>query len=523
MKKRLPLFATFAALLLGLALAIAHRPQTFHPSLDIEEIKPEGSVSVSILLTLNSSLQKCEGITGSIARVILERCPQCRIKNIRCANALDETQQLLLTDEPLPRVSGRFAGGVIDIESTSEELAKSACQAFAHFSAHDAAPITCFPANTPRPRPHSKLSPNLWTLSILFVSFAFSALAGWLIVKYEHLHAHLSHDHVDSGPQKQHHQPTPRIGGLALMAGLLSAFGIMELFERLPGEQEFALLLVSSAAAFIGGLIEDITKQVGVLERLFLTMISGVLATWQLGAVLTHLHIPGIDQAMLIPGFAVLLTVIAVGGIANAINIIDGYNGLSSGFSIIVATAFSYVAYILGDALIFSVALALAGALLGFMCWNWPAGRIFLGDGGAYLVGFFLAELAVLLVVRNPSVSPWFPLAILIYPIFETLYSVYRRKIQHSLSPGQPDNRHLHQLIHHKQILLKHSPHRHLSRLESNNRVAKYFWCPALVTSVLASMFWQSTPRLMCIVLAYCTLYVCVYRHLEKPVRPHIN
>lgn len=519
MKKRLPLFLIFSTLLVGLALAIAFHPKTFHPSLDVEEIKPEGSVSISILLTLNSTLKRCEGITANTARTILERCPQCRIKNIHCVNTLDDTQQLLLSDKPLPRISGRFAGGVIDIGSTSTELAASTCQALADFSSNALVPITCFPANTPRPRPHSQLTPSLWTLSILFVAFVFSALTGWLIVKYEHLHAHLSHDHVDSGPQKQHHQPTPRIGGLALMAGLLSGFGILELFDALPGEEEFALLLVSSTAAFIGGLIEDITKKVGVLERLFLTMISGVLSIWLLGAALPYLHIPGIDRAMLVPGVAVLLTVVAIGGIANAINIIDGYNGLSSGFSIIVAAAFSYIAYILGDALIFAVALALMGALLGFMVWNWPAGRIFLGDGGAYLVGFFLAELAVLLVVRNPSVSPWFPLAALIYPIFETLYSVYRRKFQHSLSPGQPDNKHLHQLIHHKQILLKHSPHRQLCRLESNNRVAKYFWFPALATAVLASIFWQSTPRLMCVVLAYCIIYIFIYRYLENPRR----
>jgi UDP-N-acetylmuramyl pentapeptide phosphotransferase/UDP-N-acetylglucosamine-1-phosphate transferase len=63
------------------------------------------------------------------------------------------------------------------------------------------------------------------------------------------------------------------------------------------------------------------------------------------------------------------------------------------------------------------------------LIWNYPRGKIFLGDGGAYLLGFWLAELSVLLVVRHPEVSPWFPMLLLVYPIFETLFSMYRSKV----------------------------------------------------------------------------------------------
>src|SRR5258707_10042434 len=87
------------------------------------------------------------------------------------------------------------------------------------------------------------------------------------------------------------------------------------------------------------------------------------------------------------------------------------------------------------------------GAGLEFMAWNYPKGKIFLGDGGAYLLGFWLAELAVLLVARNPDVSPWFPLLLLVYPIFETLFSIYRRCFLHGRSSGDADALHFHQLI----------------------------------------------------------------------------
>ena len=85
--------------------------------------------------------------------------------------------------------------------------------------------------------------------------------------------------------------------------------------------------------------------------------------------------------------------------------------------------------------------------MLGFFVWNFPAGLIFLGDGGAYFLGFYLAELAILLLHRNPEVSPMFPLLLCIYPVFETLFSIYRRKCaarpagRHARRrpPAQPD------------------------------------------------------------------------------------
>ena len=67
--------------------------------------------------------------------------------------------------------------------------------------------------------------------------------------------------------------------------------------------------------------------------------------------------------------------------------------------------------------------------MLGFFVWNFPAGLIFLGDGGAYFLGFYVAELAILLLHRNPAVSPMFPLLLCIYPVFETLFSIYRRTL----------------------------------------------------------------------------------------------
>ncbi len=85
------------------------------------------------------------------------------------------------------------------------------------------------------------------------------------------------------------------------------------------------------------------------------------------------------------------------------------------------------------------------GALLGFLVFNYPSGRIFMGDGGAYLLGFWLGELSVLLVVRNPDVSPWFPLMLLALPSRgDPVLNLSEALFLSGHSAGRPDGMHLH-------------------------------------------------------------------------------
>lgn len=516
MKKTFLRILIVGLLLISCTLAITQqRLQGFYPMVEVEVIDPAKPLSLSLLFHSRPTLHDCEALTGNIVRVTLKRCPQCRIRLVQCEDTLDEARQDLFTDVPLTTASGRMANGAIVFHAANQELALAACRATEALSAGEGDPVRCFPANTTRPQPDRPpiALPQLGLSLLILLAAAFGAwLVCWLIIKYEHLHAHFSHDHIGSGPQKYHTEPTPRIGGLAVMIGLLAAGGTMLFADIFGVEREFGLLLIACIPAFLGGLVEDITKKVGVIERLLLTMLSGAVAAWLLGAVLGRLDIPGIDQALLWLPFAVVFTAFAVGGVANSINIIDGYHGLAGGFAVIVLVAMAYVAHVVGDLLVFSTSLALAGALLGFMVWNWPGGRIFLGDGGAYLVGFILAELSVLLVIRNPNVSPWFPLLLLIYPIFETFYSIWRRKFQNKLSPGQPDNHHLHQLVHDRLI-----PNEIVSskRLSRNSRVAKYFWVPTAVLAMLGGLLWESTPMLIACAVGFCIIYVANYRRIK--------
>ena len=516
MKKHNLSAVIFGLLLVFFVLAITRQPQVFYPVVKVDVPDPSGDLTINFLFHSRTTLQGCESTNGNITRELFSKCPQCRVTLIQCLNKPDDEQQKWLGTNPLPNPFARMANGDMVFNAANPDLALAACQASEVQSASGKNPIQCFNPNSPRPEIAATLMLDPWLLAIFCAAFAVAWFSGWVIVKYENLHAHLSHDHITDSPQKLHAQPTPRIGGMVLIAGLLGAGAVMIFSDVFPMRREFGLLLLAGVPAFLGGLVEDITKKVGVMDRLLLTMLSGAIAAWILGAVLHRLDVPGGDQLIKWMPFAVIFTCFAVSGIANAINIIDGFNGLAAGYSVIMLIPLAIVAYLVNDSLVFTVAISLVGAMLGFLIWNWPCGKIFLGDGGAYLLGFLLAELCVLLLVRNPQVTPWFPLLLFIHPVFETLFSVFRRKRQQGHSPGKPDALHMHTLIY--KHVVPHEPHfaEPFSKLRRNNRVAKYIWIPGLGVALFGVIFWKSIPALILGIVLYCVSYVVTYQRIVK-------
>jgi UDP-N-acetylmuramyl pentapeptide phosphotransferase/UDP-N-acetylglucosamine-1-phosphate transferase len=208
---------------------------------------------------------------------------------------------------------------------------------------------------------------------------------------------------------------------------------------------------------------------------------------------------------------AVVLTAFAVGGVANAINIIDGFHGLASGTSILMLLALSALAFQAGDAPLANVGLLLASAVAGFWLMNYPWGRLFLGDGGAYFVGFAVAWIAVLLPMRNPGVSPWASLMVCAYPIIEVLYSVMRRTLR-GLSPGDADKHHLHSLLA-SHFIQRRFPA--LSNRLQNVSVAPIVWCLVAAPALLAIEFHDQTGVLVVCYLATGLAYHMAYRYLS--------
>jgi UDP-N-acetylmuramyl pentapeptide phosphotransferase/UDP-N-acetylglucosamine-1-phosphate transferase len=144
--------------------------------------------------------------------------------------------------------------------------------------------------------------------------------------------------------------------------------------------------------------------------------------------------------------FSFFFTAFAISGVANSINIIDGFNGIASLTAIYAFFGFALIALQVGDTQLATLCIVLAACVFGFFCVNWPWGKVFLGDGGSYFIGFALAWVAVLVIGRNSEVSPFAALLVCIYPVIEMLFSIYRRK-KKKKSPSSPDRLHLHSII----------------------------------------------------------------------------
>ena len=343
---------------------------------------------------------------------------------------------------------------------------------------------------------------------------------GYLIVRYPSMHFGISHDMPDVGPQKFHLKPTPRIGGIPVLCGLTAAVVLVP--TNSPIVELMLPLLLCGLLAFVGGLAEDFTKRIRVRLRLLLTFVSAALGYFLLDARITELGLPGFDWALQFTFFSLAFTMFAVGGFAQAMNIIDGFNGLAGVIALIFLGAIAYVATRVGDEPVMWSALLLGGAILGFLVLNYPKGLVFLGDGGAYLIGFLIAELAVLFVHRNTEVSPWFALALLSYPVVEVIFSMYRKKILRGQSAGEPDGLHLHMLIH-KRLVRRFSGRVQASPdVWANPLTSPFLWLLASLPVLPTLVLWNDTAMLQGVVVTFVALYLVLYWQIVRFRSPRL-
>jgi UDP-GlcNAc:undecaprenyl-phosphate GlcNAc-1-phosphate transferase len=525
-----PALWVICIILAGLTAAalLLNKPRSNYP----EVIMQVGdALRLSFLHQPYSEAPACEDTVGKIVAAMKNVCPDCTIVEQRCLQKLSPRQKLFLDGAAVDVPVMRAPSAVISFEAADPAIAQQTCNASAAqtggkntCASPDPAKLAMALAETSHQQMRTTISPA--TLAKLT---AFAALTSFLICAFiiwsERWHARFSHDAIESGPQKFHSTPVPRIGGVAIACAIGAVIAALDAADilALKAEEGFSLLALAALPAFVGGLAEDLTKKVGVLARLLLTMAAGVLASVMIGATLTRLDVPGLDNLLQYwPLFAIAFTAFAVGGVANAINIIDGYNGLASGFAVLTLCAYAGVASQVGDQVVLIASLAMLGAVTGFFFWNWPGGRLFLGDGGAYLIGFWLAELGILLTVRNPQVSPWFPLLIMAYPIWETLFSIYRRKFLRGKKIGNPDALHFHQLIYGrltKSCVGSKSPVKITSR---NSLVAPYLWVANILIALLGTLFWDSSGYLITATTAFAVAYVIVYFRIVRYKAPRL-
>lgn len=350
-------------------------------------------------------------------------------------------------------------------------------------------------------------------LNIFYSAIFCSFFVGVLLIKFQHIHERYSSDHDLLGVQKFHLTPVPRVGGIAILFGFSTGIGFLyvKYHQSLP-----VYLIAACTPVFLAGILEDITKKVGAWYRLMASLVAALIGSLTISATINRVDITFIDYFIKIsPIIPLLFTAFAVGGVAHAVNIIDGYNGLSSMVALLITTSLAYVCFKVNDSLLIGCCFALMGSLLGFFVLNFPRGHIFAGDGGAYLIGFLIAEIAVLLVARHSEVSAWYPLLAIGYPVVETLFSIYRKKLIRGVSPGVPDGLHLHMLVY-KRLVRWMTENECRSKIKQNSMTSPYLWALAALSIAPATYFWNNTQALMLCALVFCMIYIGVYRMIVQ-------
>ena len=350
---------------------------------------------------------------------------------------------------------------------------------------------------------------------LLCLSFWTAMFAGMILLRRARRHAgRYSH----AKPQRFHVGDVPRLGGLAIFIGLLGAWcaAIASFYLGHFGNLGVTVAMVvawtaTALPALIGGVAEDLTQRLSVRYRLLLTALSGFSALFIIGASVPRLGVPGVDTLLLsAPWLGMVLALVAVMGLPHAFNIIDGYNGLSGMVALIVSLALIYVSVQVGDRQLAGMLICLTGATAGFLIWNYPRGMLFAGDGGAYLWGVVIAVGSIVLVQRHNQVSPWFPMLLLIYPVWETFFSIYR-KLTRGVSPGVADALHFHQLIYRRIVHGVFHDDESRRVLMRNNRTSPYLWAFTLLTVMPAVLFWRNTGVLMAFSALFVVTYVAAY------------
>ena len=312
-----------------------------------------------------------------------------------------------------------------------------------------------------------------------------------------------------------HRVPTSRLGGIVIVIACAATLAVVLAFGRGHWPPELPLVLAAVPVVLVG-LAEDLTRRVRPRYRMAAAVVSAMLASAYSGGIVPRLDLPLVDDLLQNLWFVLPLTWFMVAGACNAVNLIDGAHGLAGGTALIMFGGIALAAGWSGDAVTLNEALVVMGALVGFLFWNYPRGRVFLGDAGAYFIGFMYAELSIQLIAHNPDLSAWYVIMLAGYPIVDTLFAMYRRGVVRRVPLMEPDALHLHSLVFRRVAMPIERRQKRWSLRRANARVAPRLWLHSALCFALAVLFHDNTPALWGCLAVYAAFYVSQYRALVR-------
>ena len=304
--------------------------------------------------------------------------------------------------------------------------------------------------------------------------------------------------------QACHIKPTSRFGGVAVGLGLCGALLVLPL-----GQGQLLLeLILCALPVFAAGVVEDTGRRVAPAWRLAAGICSSFLAITIFGTMVPRIGLAPFDAIFALPLPALLLSALVLTGTSQAFNLLDGLHGLCGFASLITAGGLGLIGMQTGQDQTVQVLWVVIATVGGFLLVNFPRGLLFLGDAGAYLIGFVLACIAVKMLQQNPDLSPWAVVLVFFWPLAEMVFAVTRRMGQHK-SPFQADRLHFHLLVLRSlEILMQGKKSGAFSTALTTLIMLPMMAGPA----TLGVLFWDQNGKALALVGLSSILFVLAYR-----------
>ncbi|MGM0419969.1 MAG: MraY family glycosyltransferase [Bacillota bacterium] len=241
----------------------------------------------------------------------------------------------------------------------------------------------------------------------------------------------------EPGRRRINIKPVPNLGGIAIYLGFTTAV----LFGSSSGLERTGIIFGGTLIMLIG-VIDDLVELSPRVKLLGQTLAAGVLIL--AGVSIQFISNPFSEGMFYLGWFAIPVTLLWIVGVTNTVNLVDGLDGLAAGVSTIAAVTLLVVSLQEGQVLTAILTAALAGSSLGFLRFNFYPARIFMGDGGAMMIGYILAAVSIIGALKSAAAMTLFvPVLALGIPIFDTAFAIVRR-LYYKQPIGRADNGHLH-------------------------------------------------------------------------------
>ena len=319
------------------------------------------------------------------------------------------------------------------------------------------------------------------------------------------------HTAIKSSIQAIHLRPTPRVGGVAIFG----AVGVSATLLQQDLWGSYSGILIGGVPLFVVGLLEDLGFGVSPTKRLLAAIGSSLIVILLTGLWLPRLGIPGADHLASYAMIGVPLTLLVTAGVTNGFNLIDGVNGMAGMTAIGAAFSLSAISATGGNSELWELNLIFVAAVAGFCLLNFPFGLVFLGDAGAYTLGFMLAWFGIAILADVPDVSPWAVLLCVFWPVADMMLAIFRRRLRKA-EVTVPDRLHVHQLVMRSlEICLLGRSHRKFANPLTTVVLAPFVLTPPAVGVLL----WNDNAEAFIAVVFFASVFVISYTRIPNLVR----